>query len=736
MSKPGSDYDLEKFRQEWKKELQHCSSANSSNTNNSNNITEYSKVHVDLDLVCSSSVQENIGSKSHPSNTTTDTIKLSGPNQNDNVQHNLGTSELSHFVNDYLPAVRKEYAHFDDDNSQDVDDTKAVKALANVTDEAGEYYPFKILTKFLNEAPKRLKVRDKKSDIKSAGLSYSKRKYFVHDLQHKNDNKKLKVDNAQELKPQNDDKKAEKKFLDLFIADLDEITEIPFFDINLPRELALQIFQHLDLKSLCSCSQVSRSWRSLAEDELLWCRICHNLGFDTELQIVDGENWKGKARWHTEQKRIQKANWKARIGKPYHLSFPRGGVLCAVHSHSSIIVAGYTSCNVRSWNIETGDECTLNASNTALVLDENAEELGRIHNEIKHVSTTKLITAASFKHGFVDIWSNDAGTEPVHTCRFNNPDITSLSTHDLSHKCSVVAASQATRVQVACMQGLHAENIQDFDMSTPISQVDWYKDSCQDNCALLVITCHSSVHLKKIAMDSNLAKTSPEQNSFTEIHNIIWAPVSSIGLRESLSELAVGFNVHTPSTQVKVNIYDTNTSHLKSTLTGHTWFISCIHMPDCLPHELVTGSGDRKIRLYDTRVGSYAAQTLVGHIARVKTVQMDDWKVVSADEAGFVNVWDQRMCRKLWDIHNRHPVEYCHFDDRLLIIGNVPYLKFPQQDEFETVSSLRYRGTVQVYDFLANQQTQGIPDICLSTYTEPEAYDYNIGLAVPYDTVN
>lgn len=219
MSKSGGsyDYDLEKFRQEWKKELEHFSSASSSNSN----ITEYSKIHVDLDLV-GNSVQENLDSILPSSSTTesTDKIKLSGPNQNDNVQHNLGTSKLSHFVNDYLPAVRKEYAHFDDDNSQDADDTKTIKALANVTDEAGEYYPFKILTKFLNEAPKRLKVRDKKSDVKFAGLTYSKRKYFEHDILHKNNNKKLKAENAQELKPQSVKKGAEKKFLDLFIADL------------------------------------------------------------------------------------------------------------------------------------------------------------------------------------------------------------------------------------------------------------------------------------------------------------------------------------------------------------------------------------------------------------------------------------------------------------------------------------------------------------------------------------
>ena len=57
--------------------------------------------------------------------------------------------------------------------------------------------------------------------------------------------------------------------------------------------------------------------------------------------------------------------------------------------------------------------------------------------------------------------------------------------------------------------------------------------------------------------------------------------------------------------------------------------------------------------MYDTRVAQSALMTLMGHSAAVTTVQMDDWKVVSGDEAGFVGVWDQRMASKLWEMNNR-----------------------------------------------------------------------------------
>lgn len=36
----------------------------------------------------------------------------------------------------------------------------------------------------------------------------------------------------------------------------DEINEIPFFDISVPREVAVKIFQHLSMLDLCRCAQV------------------------------------------------------------------------------------------------------------------------------------------------------------------------------------------------------------------------------------------------------------------------------------------------------------------------------------------------------------------------------------------------------------------------------------------------------------------------------------------------
>ncbi|EIW85279.1 WD40 repeat-like protein [Coniophora puteana RWD-64-598 SS2] len=44
--------------------------------------------------------------------------------------------------------------------------------------------------------------------------------------------------------------------------------------VVLPREVALKVLAHLDATSLCRAAQVSRLWRSLADDDILWRGIC------------------------------------------------------------------------------------------------------------------------------------------------------------------------------------------------------------------------------------------------------------------------------------------------------------------------------------------------------------------------------------------------------------------------------------------------------------------------------
>ncbi|KAF9209507.1 hypothetical protein BGZ49_003621 [Haplosporangium sp. Z 27] len=54
---------------------------------------------------------------------------------------------------------------------------------------------------------------------------------------------------------------------------LEELQQIDFLTI-LPTEIALRILSHLDATSLCHAAQVCKSWRRLADDDVIWHRMC------------------------------------------------------------------------------------------------------------------------------------------------------------------------------------------------------------------------------------------------------------------------------------------------------------------------------------------------------------------------------------------------------------------------------------------------------------------------------
>ncbi|KAI1115887.1 putative E3 ubiquitin ligase complex SCF subunit sconB [Nemania sp. NC0429] len=51
------------------------------------------------------------------------------------------------------------------------------------------------------------------------------------------------------------------------------LIRIDFFAV-LPSEISLRVLQHLDAMTLCKAAQVSRLWKALADDDIIWYRMC------------------------------------------------------------------------------------------------------------------------------------------------------------------------------------------------------------------------------------------------------------------------------------------------------------------------------------------------------------------------------------------------------------------------------------------------------------------------------
>lgn len=121
-------------------------------------------------------------------------------------------------------------------------------------------------------------------------------------------------------------KNSKKSLLDQLIEDINEITSIPFFDLSLPKEVGIQIFSHFGVRELCVCAQVSKSWKILSEDELVWYRVGCKLGYIQEKDCVaiDRANWKAFVRESILEERELRRNWKERMCRLSCLEFERG----------------------------------------------------------------------------------------------------------------------------------------------------------------------------------------------------------------------------------------------------------------------------------------------------------------------------------------------------------------------------------------------------------------------------
>ncbi|XP_067911269.1 F-box/WD repeat-containing protein 8 isoform X1 [Heterodontus francisci] len=504
--------------------------------------------------------------------------------------------------------------------------------------------------------------------------------------------------------------------LDQLINDLNEMNEIPFFDIDLPYELALKIFAYLGKTELGRCAQVSKAWKVIAEDEVLWYKHCLKEGYQTKANIGDLICWKAVLRDSMKKEQTLQANWKNRIGAASQLQYDVGGILCDAHSCNGMVVAGYTSGDVRMWDISTWDSSAL-----YLETSHSSAELGpRPHVSFVRINST--IAVAAYKGGAVDVWSTVLAQEPVHHYQ-HSQEIHAIA---IGSDNAAVATSSGCQVRLESSdeRGYWRKAYQ-FELQKLVSYLQLIPGALNtDENQPLVAAAEDTVYLL---------------NPYTEpkvLHSIYGNTVTCLDV--SINRVACGVKSFgwIMSHGNKVQVYCLQTAQPLATLGNSAGDFTCVNLKDSPPHLAVTGNKDRKVRVYDLRT-SKEVISLYGHQLGVSSVQMDDWKIVSGGEEGLVCVWEQRMGTKLWEMHSRHPVRHLRFAAQTLVTANIPDEKCPRGASImddDLTAHRRHRGIIYVYDFSIDKSAPVLP-ICCSSYDEDVGYSYNIALSMPYDQI-
>ncbi|GAA6074622.1 F-box/WD repeat-containing protein 8 isoform X1, partial [Tachysurus ichikawai] len=217
-----------------------------------------------------------------------------------------------------------------------------------------------------------------------------------------------------------------------------EVNEIPFFDVELPYELALKIFRFLSKAELGRCAQVSKSWRVLAEDEVLWYRLFIQEGYHRVASVSDSPCWKSTLRDCFNTEKTVKYNWKNRVGSISYLQYEQGKVLCDVSSCDRLVLAGYTSGDVRLWDTLHWESGALNLQPSHSIRAETTPP------QINLVQVTDSVACAAYENGCVEVWSTESDVEPIHHYRH----LQQVCALDVSSDAPVVTSASGSEVRV------------------------------------------------------------------------------------------------------------------------------------------------------------------------------------------------------------------------------------------------------------------------------------------------
>lgn len=497
--------------------------------------------------------------------------------------------------------------------------------------------------------------------------------------------------------------------VDTLINDLDEINEIPFFDSYIPSEVAVKIFKHLDVVDLCRCAQVSRDWRSVAESRLLWHRQCRRMGFTDVAVAARSTNWKHHFRERVQRESLLRHNWKNRIGRLYELEYSRAGVLSAVDSSEDFVLAGYSSGEVRLWQ-RTSSGVQLRS----VVLDGSIRP-----NNLNYVSSVALAKSrfvVSYAEGEVCVGGlgDSSSTACNQAVALPGPAKVTASKQD-NH----FAAFGGTNVALVDPSG----QTQSVQLPTKVSYVTLLPITHGRRQPPVVSAAEDAVRLH--------AGERFEADGLT-LHHLIGATVTCLDASDAV--IALGLTDRSAVNVFRVPLYVGENGRLLGTLTSHTSSILCVNVSHCPDNLVLTGSCDKNARIFDLRTLQCEVR-ISAHGLGVTQVQMDEHSLVTGGQDGLVCVWDLRTKAKLWEMFCRHPVKHLRANHTTLVTAHVPHNLFPEPEDGNIVVHTRQRGSIRMYDFSANQQTSGIPSICLSSYDEPAGYNYNVRLAVPYDEI-
>lgn len=376
----------------------------------------------------------------------------------------------------------------------------------------------------------------------------------------------------------------------------------------LPSHIVLRIMAYLDPVSLCRSSRVSRHWRLVCSEPMLWRTLCH---LPREFRLCSAEAESSQLQSHTSE--CGTIRWKDAFSERYRLwrNWHAGrcvvrtftghtqGITC-VQFDDDRIVSGSSDTTIRIWDLRGSNDVgnlgtmALNGhSSTVRCLDLNGNILASGSNDFS-----------------IKIWNVDV-----------NPRWSSIG-------CRKTMLGHTNYVR--CLQMDHEYLISgSYDLHLKL----W---SLNTGACIRTLIGHN---------DSVLCVQYRYQNS-----------------------LAVS-----GSADKSIKCWDTRIGRPEMTIhNAHDNAVTCVRFDD---QRIVSGSVDRMIKMWDVRTGKCMHtidwKLAEGHTGVVRCLQVDTWRIVSAADDKTIKVWNVDSLQRLCTLHSHEDGVTCvQFSDRQIVSGS------------------------------------------------------------------
>ncbi|KXS17742.1 WD40 repeat-like protein [Gonapodya prolifera JEL478] len=402
-----------------------------------------------------------------------------------------------------------------------------------------------------------------------------------------------------------------------------------------PKEIALKILTHLDATSLCHAAQVSRAWKRIADDDVIWHRMCEQ-HIDRKcptcgwgLPLLDFNKYR--------KRRISLANGGgggdaaetcagSSSASHMHVDFPLVGGGSGVGAHPSIPRA----------HLDNGSGSTPTSTDGATEYSQNkrrrlnadvAVDAGQ-RSPVRRVFDDALPATATSSSTVLSPTSASPSPIPIPTPTAPTGDVTAFHSR-VAH--GTISSLRGSSAPPSSQLGASPSSLS--STSTTSDSVPPFPSVSSSHCTYL--RAWKEIYAERLLVERNW-----RGGNFQFHAHSVYGAASAAG-----ADAGDG----TPALEP----------------------VLAVQLDECQNVIAIGGHSDGAVRLF-TPGQSVPFLVLRGHTAPVRALKFDNAKLVSGSADGTIRIWRHRTPRgELAKILRGHggPVTCLDFDERVLVSG-------------------------------------------------------------------